>query len=303
MEEVSKKIIDEYQVRKTKKQKTAFIEFMQNEYPEARVECGGFGNNRNIVIGDVDKADVVLAGHYDTCAVLPFPNFITPRNIPMSILFQLGIAFILIAILGIISGVIGYFCDNTFIGIMVSYVLLIFAVVWMFAGKPNKHTMNDNTSGIITLLEIYHNMDETEKSKVALVFFDNEENGLLGSAYFKKIHKKAMGNKMLINFDCVSDGDTIMLVQNKVAIVEYEHKIKSSFISNEEKEVLLCNSKNTMYPSDQIHFACNIGVASLKKGKRIGYYLDKIHTNHDVNFDERNIKFLVKSTIAFVKTL
>ena len=303
MEAVSKQIIEKYQVRKKRQQKTEFIEFITNEYKDAKVECGGFGKNRNIVIGDVNKCDVVLTAHYDTCAVLPFPNMVMPKNIVLSILYQFAVAGILMLILGFIGGAITYFTDNTFLGLAFAYFGLILAIVLMFAGKPNQHTMNDNTSGIITLLEIYHSMEESEKSKVAFVFFDNEENGLLGSAYFNKIHKKAMRNKLLINFDCVSDGDTLMLVQNKIAIQKYEDIINSSFIKSEEKEVLLCNSKNTFYPSDQAHFPCNIGVAALKKGKRIGYYLDKIHTKHDVNFDEKNIEFLVQCTVDFIKKL
>jgi hypothetical protein len=44
------------------------------------VEKASFGG-RNIVIGNPDTAKVLYTAHYDTCARLPFPNFITPKNI------------------------------------------------------------------------------------------------------------------------------------------------------------------------------------------------------------------------------
>jgi len=76
----TREILDNYQIRKTKKQKTAFMEWLepivQANGHEMQVEKGS--GARNIVIGDVESAKVIFAAHYDTCAVMPFPNFITP---------------------------------------------------------------------------------------------------------------------------------------------------------------------------------------------------------------------------------
>ena len=89
MTELSEKILKSYQVRKTKSQKDAFIELLRQYYPELQVETGGLGKPRNLVIGDVEKAKVIFTAHYDTCAELPIPNFITPLNIPLYLLYQL----------------------------------------------------------------------------------------------------------------------------------------------------------------------------------------------------------------------
>ena len=59
---------------------------------------------------------------------------------------------------------------------------LLFTV--FMGGKPNKHTANDNTSGVITLLELMNRLSPEQKERTAFVFFDNEENGMLGSAFF-----------------------------------------------------------------------------------------------------------------------
>lgn len=92
MTETTKEIFDNYQIRKTKKQKTAFIEYVKKlaeEYGYSlKVEKGSFGV-RNIVIGDPDTAKVLYTAHYDTCARLPFPNFITPKCFLIYLLYQL----------------------------------------------------------------------------------------------------------------------------------------------------------------------------------------------------------------------
>ena len=53
MHELSKKILDKYQVRKTKKQKTEFIELLQKELNhKITIEEGGLFKSRNIIVGD-----------------------------------------------------------------------------------------------------------------------------------------------------------------------------------------------------------------------------------------------------------
>ncbi len=83
MTQTTKEIFEKYQVRKSKKQRTAFIEYVKgvasNLGYEAKIEKGSFGS-RNIVVGDVDKAKVLYTAHYDTCAKMIIPNFITPKT-------------------------------------------------------------------------------------------------------------------------------------------------------------------------------------------------------------------------------
>ena len=94
-------ILPAYEVRKRKKQKTAFIDMLKERFGDRmRVEeSGSLVKSRNIVLGDPDSADVIFTAHYDTCAGLPFPNFITPRNLFLFILYQIGIS-LLFVILG-----------------------------------------------------------------------------------------------------------------------------------------------------------------------------------------------------------
>ena len=299
----SQLILSDWQVRKTKKQKLAFIRLMQSRFPELRVEESKIIHNRNLVAGDLETAEFILSAHYDTCAVLPFPNFIMPKNIPVTVLysFLICIPFFLIAfgfnlLLALVT-------DSFFVHYWASLILIIgLLVVVFFLGVPNKHTANDNTSGVITLCELMERMPEELREKVLFVFFDNEENGLLGSAFFRKLHKKELGGKLILNFDCVSDGDEILLVVNKAARKKYGGRLEAAFPGTDEKTVHMEKSSSAMYPSDQAGFPLSVAVAAMKKLPLLGLYLDRIHTGRDRVFDERNIEYLCKSTIDFLSS-
>ena len=298
MTTLSETILSDWQVRKTRKQKNAFIEFMQSQIPGLQVEQGGFGNNRNLVLGDVKSAKVIIGAHYDTCARLPFPNFMPPKNIPLYIGYSLLICLPFLVLMGILSGVLMALTDNFLLAYWGSFLPAMALMFYLFmGGKPNPHTVNDNTSGVITLCELIASMPPEQMSQTAFVFFDNEENGLLGSAFFTKLHKKDhLKNKLMINFDCVSDGDHMLFVLNKPAQKAYGEAFAAAYPSSAEKTVLIEKSSNTMYPSDQANFPMGVGVAALKKKKFVGIYLDRIHTVKDTVFQEKNIKFFVDGT-------
>ena len=301
MNHISKKILSEYQVRKTKKQKTRFIEFIRENIPEAKIEQGGFGNNRNIVVGDVDKAEVVFTAHYDTCAVLPFPNLITPKNILFTILYGLIIALPFLVVFIALDNFLLEVTDNFFFSYWVSFVVFMGLMLLVFmGGVPNKHTANDNTSGVVTLCELMFSMTSEERGRYAFVFFDNEENGLLGSSYFRKIHKEKMKNKLLVNLDCVGDGDNLLIVESKPAKDRYGSFMREAFSEDDSLRVLFESSSTTFYPSDQAGFPVNIAMATVKRKPVLGLYMDRIHTRRDTVCEEKNIQYIVKGLKAFI---
>lgn len=298
MHEISKKILDEYQVRKTKKQKTAFIEFLKKEFNnEIIIEEGSFPKSRNLIIGDFNKSKYILAAHYDTAPVLPVPNFLTPKSYLFYFLYMLLLVILFLSIEILLQVILFLFTDNEMIHMLVYFGVLLFMIGWMFMGKANQHTANDNTSGVITLIEALHN--EKLKENVCCVFFDHEEIGLFGSAYFNRKHKKELENKLLFNFDCVSDGDTIMMILSKTVLKE-EENLQKAFIGNEKKNFFITKSSNTIYPSDQKNFKHHVGIASFKRNKIFGYYMDRIHTKKDIIFDEMNISLIIQGLENYI---
>ena len=209
-------ILNEFQIRKSPVQKSSFRCWLSDKLTShgyiVRVESGGsLIKSSNVIVGNPETAKVVFTAHYDTCAVLPFPNFITPQNIILYLLYQILILVpIFILAIGAEILLLALWHDAPmWMALLIVYAVLGFCIWWMMAGPANKHTMNDNTSGVATLMEIALSLPAEKRNAVAFIFFDNEEKGLLGSTLFKKKHGVKTKNTPVINFDCVSDGDYI----------------------------------------------------------------------------------------------
>lgn len=312
MTETANVIFKKYQVRKTKQQKTAFIEYVKQiaeRYGyDINVEKGSFGA-RNIVIGKPDTAKVLYTAHYDTCARLPFPNFITPKNFLVYLLYQfliIGIFFALTFLLGFVIGLILSFIpmaeDTMNVILSFSLQIIYFVLLYLLLGGPaNKNTANDNTSGVTTILDIMEKLPQDQKDKVAFVLFDLEEAGLFGSSSFASSHKAVKNQTLVINFDCVSDGET-MLFALKKSTKKYADLLEKAFVSTPDIAVDI--TKNAFYPSDNASFKGGIGVAALKKSKFFGIlYMDRIHTNKDTVYCEENIQFLTNGAIKLTQML
>ena len=313
MTETTQTVFEKYEVRKSKKQKTAFMEYVQSTAADMGYECHvekGYCGARNIVVGNPDTAKVIYTAHYDTCARMPFPNFITPKCIWIYLLYQILLTVVLLGLPSLITWGLGVLLLNTtaWSGEVVGKILyffwlgLVVVEMWLLmAGPANKHTANDNTSGVTTLLDVMTALPAELREDVAFIFFDLEEMGLFGSAGYASKHKAVMKNTLLINFDCVSDGNTILFALRKGA-TRYTEAIKSAFPSTDTLSVEVV-SKGVFYPSDQANFARGVGVAALKKSKHGLLYMDRIHTKHDTAYEEGNIVYLTEGAVRLAGSL
>ncbi len=305
-------ILPEYEIRKTKAQKTRFIDMLREKYGERLTvhETKSLPKSRNIVIGDPTTAKTVFTAHYDTCPVMPFPNFITPLNIPVYILYQLLITVVLYLPVALLMMLVIYLTRNmaeTWQTVIYEATLLgslLGVLALLMAGPANKHTVNDNTSGVIAVLTLADKLDSTD---VAFILFDNEEKGMMGSSAYATSHKNVRAETLIVNLDCVSDGDTLLFVTSKKAkngeFAAYLEKNAQLILDKHGKEAKLAGPHGVIYPSDQTQFKNSIGVAALKKSKHklIGLYMDKIHTKNDTVYDERNINALVELCVTAVR--
>ena len=193
-------ILQKYEVRKSNKEKTRFIEYMKKrmldagyEEDDIKVEEKSIGilKSRNIVVGDPEKAKVLLTAHYDTCAVLPFPNFMAPTSVPLFTMSQIIITILMLGMAFVVGLIAAILTGNSSLGATVFVIALYALLFYMLFGYRNKHTANDNTSGVIAITKILEQLPVEEREKVCAVYFDNEEKGLLGSEFFKSRHTKA----------------------------------------------------------------------------------------------------------------
>ncbi len=307
-------ILEKYQVRKGKKKKSAFIDFVKTEAEKhgygVNIEKGSFGT-RNIVIGDPEGAKVVYTAHYDTCSRLPVPNFITPKNFLIYLLYQfllVGMMFaVIFAAIKFVPFVLSFIpalkdADVALVKSIVYDVMYIVFILLLFAGPANKQTANDNTSGVVTVMELMASMPEEYKNDAAYILFDYEESGLIGSSSYASKHKELKKNGKFVNFDCVSDGDTILFAINKRS-EDLKRYIERAYVSKDGFTVDIPENGDAFYPSDQKSFKNGVGVAALKKTKKGLLYMDRIHTSKDTVFEEKNIEFLVNGSIELTRII
>ena len=266
---------------------------------------------QNIVVGDPLSAQVVYTAHYDTCPVLPMPNFITPKNMLIYFLYQIFMVAVLVFIpaaavtvlADLVLPLLSIGEDTAYIIGKVSSLCVIFAAMMLImAGPANKHTANDNTSGVMTLISIMKRLPEQQRSKAAFIFFDLEEVGLVGSSSYAAAHKADMKRKLLINFDCVSDGRHFIFALCKGARGHRE-LLSEVFLGNEKYTVEI-PKRSIFYPSDQAAFPMGVGVAAMNRTRRLGIlYMDKIHTPKDTVYDPDNIEFLSEAAVRLVEKM
>ncbi len=289
-------VVKNYPVRKSKKQKQAFradvTQWLQNlGYPVCEEE-GSF-HSCNLVIGDPQRARYLVTAHYDTCARLPFPNLITPCNFWTFLLYQIFIFLMLMLPALAVGGLVGYLLHSFDIGYFLFVVLLWAAIVLMLIGPANSSNVNDNTSGVVTLLEVARSIPELHRKNVCFVLFDLEEAGLIGSASYKKKHKREIPNQLVLNLDCVGEGDdiyffpTAKLKKSKERLAPLQ-KLAGGY---GKKSIAVRTKGFSIYPSDQSNFPYGVGICALKRGWA-GLYLSRIHTPRDTVLDETNVNIL-----------
>lgn len=305
MSNVKDAILEQYEVRKSNKEKTEFIEYMMKRLGASGYEYGkdinveekgkGLFYSRNIVVGNPETAKILIGAHYDTCAVIPFPNLMTPTNPVLYILFQIALLAVIFGVFFLVGLIIALITGDAAIGYMGGLILLYAFLFHMLFGYRNKHTANDNTSGTITITKILETLPEEDRSKVCAIYFDNEEKGLLGSEFFYSKHKQQVKDKLLINFDCVGDGREVVFIAKKKAREDAEYRKLLEVLEECSKEFdvkfLSRNMKPMMFGSDQMHFGKGVGVCALKK-LPIGRYVARIHTPWDTKCREENVVYL-----------
>ena len=297
-------VFRDFPVRKTKKQKQAFREAVQSYaeqlgYP-CTVESGSLGS-RNLVIGNPEQADYLVTAHYDTCARLPIPNFLTPCNFWPFLLWQVVLVLLILGVCILMGLGVGFLTGSVAIGSWCGYLMIWVILALMMIGPANPSNANDNTSGVVTLLEIAKSMPGNQRKKVCFVLFDLEEAGLIGSASYRKAHKSQTDRQMVLNLDCVGDGDNLTLFPTK-RLKKDGKRLTSLYKACGyfgKKSILVHEQGFSFYPSDQANFPYGVGICALnKRGKTL--YLSRIHTKKDTILERTNVNLLRAALITYI---
>ncbi len=304
MSDILSVLLAKYQVRRTKKQKDDFIVYAKAAahsagylFEEEEIK-GSILVNRNLIVGDPEKAKAIFTAHYDTCAQMPFPNLVYPQNRVMSFLAQMPLILLLLA-LAFGAAYLAYGLLGRVGATAVAYIVYFGLFALVFFGPANKHTANDNTSGVAALLKIMNALPAEQKQNAAFIFFDNEEYGKVGSKAYAKKHPDMMADKALLNLDCVGDGDDIFIVAPKNADEHLLSLLQAAFQDADGKRAVHCSAQNTHYNSDQKSFPNGVAVEACRKG-RFGYHIPRIHTRRDVICEESNLNYVTACAVKLM---
>lgn len=298
-------VLTTFPVRKTRKQKVAFRDAVQSYVQKldytCRIEKGSFGA-QNIVIGDPENARYLVTAHYDTSARMIVPNFISPCNLLIYSLYQVALIGGLVLISVIVGTIFGAFFQSKELAGGLSLTIYWVLLLLMMIGPANPSNANDNTSGVVTLLEILKTMPDIQRHKVCFVLFDLEEAGLIGSSSYRKLHKTATDRQLVLNMDCVGDGNQMVMFPTK-KLKKDRKKLTSLYKACGyfgEKSLVVQEKGSYFYPSDQVNFPYGVGIGAFRRGKKMGLYYSKIHTPKDTVLDEINVNILRAAITTFI---
>lgn len=298
-------VLQLHPIRKSKKQKRAFRDDVC-AYAESlgyAVAVENKGQSNNVVIGDPVNAKYLITAHYDTPAGMIIPNLITPCHAWTFWLYQIAVTVLILlpmlALLPLLE-MVGLSHDLAF---CISYLILVLELFLVYSGPANKNNANDNTSGVVTVLETARSMPENLRDRVCFVLFDLEEMGLVGSSAYRKMHKKETNDQIILNLDCVGEGDDILIfptnkLKKNADRMNWLEKATGTF---GEKNISVRKKGFSFYPSDQKNFPSGVGIAALRRNK-FCLYLSRIHTRRDTILEETNVNILRAALTTLVST-
>lgn len=270
-----------YQERMRKKSKEKFRDYLFEKAKALGLEATitpKSGLAQNVVIGNLDKASVIIGAHYDT------PPRMFSWMVSHPILFNI---FIVVLLWGILPLIIIFMPFEIALIVYIIFIILLFSYLLGFFAIPNKNNYNDNTSGVLTLLTLMH---QVKSEKIAYVFFDNEEKGLIGSLLLARHLRSSRKNVIIL--DCVGVGETLAFYY--YGYKELANKISSSFINldnlNYNHEV---KKGGYLATSDHLSFRyhSHVGIMVMKKkGGRLT--ISNIHSELDNFLETDNIRYI-----------
>ena len=285
--------------RFTRKEKEQFLQLVEHElsglgYETRRISKNGLIKNVHLETINNDP-DIIFIAHYDTGVLLPFwaEGVMRISGITRTWL-QLLIIISLFQLLNLLAfPVIEKAVTYLFYASLISFFI------------PNTNNLNDNTSGVITLLAMAEKLKKYPDINVKFVFTDNEENMLAGSFNLKKMWKKegfSFKDKKIISVDCVGRGNTPLISYNlNGSLAKDLHEILSKGNNEVKKVNMWLTPFSDAYPFRK-QGAVNINMSdkSLIPG---GYYLKNIHSLRDKDVSVENMLSIQTGLLNYCKQL
>ena len=297
---ICEQLTELFPIRKTAAQKKAFRQWALGEISRmgyrARVEENDNGRQQNIIVGDPVHAEVTFTAHYDTPSTILLPDLQIPRNFPVYLLWQLLIIGSMLAISLAVGFGVGLLTGNGDVMILTFFGAFLVMMWLQLYGVANKNNVNDNTSGVATILETMARIPEEDRSKTAFILFDNMEKGRKGSKAWARDHLEAQHTRFFVNVDSVGVGDVFLAAASSLAMQMPQYAaLQQAMATIPGREYRFYSSVTTRVNSDFRSFKCGVGVSAYRQVNGVGLYLGDLHTARDTQADQNNIEALAQA--------
>lgn len=173
---------------------------------------------------------MVYTAHYDTPTNKLFPSLVFPKNIPLFLLYTLGVTVVLLAIAFGAAALVSLLPVKRLVVIAMFLCVYVGLLLLMSYGPANQHNRNDNTAGLAALMTLMEQMPESGRSRVAFILFDNKEQGCGGSKDYAKQHVQAAYTQLTVNFDGIGVGETFFTIASPLAQkTDFYPRLKEGF--------------------------------------------------------------------------
>jgi len=300
-----------FPVRNSAAQKAAFREYALAEARTGAVSAREEENegHTNLIFGDPAAARVIFTAHYDTPRRGLLPNLMLVTNPILAWTYPLG-TILLLLLAPALAAAWGVWALLDLDWALMSHRLLLLGVYTtvyyglfylMFRGPANQRNRNDNTSGTAAVLNLAEALGE--KTGVAYILFDDEEKGKKGSKAFAAAHPEIKENALVVNLDCVGNGDTHIFCGTDAAESDPLYgKLQQAMADSGLSHRFFPAGKARMN-SDQKSFTKGVGVCACRRKPVVGYFTDRIHTARDTVADPQTVARLSDALAAFAERI
>lgn len=325
-------INENYMIRNNKRQKDSFKTYLKKQLKKSGIDLiddtgkttprsfmfPALKCNYNNLESKNSSYDFVITAHYDTpknMLLLPIINSIKKVN-PLNKIIKNGslmdfINALIFSSIILITMIFNALNINlpSIVEIFLYFVSAIELLMLIISALPinNSKNMNDNTSGILSILLLAHKIKKFNNSKlsnrVKFILFDNEEKGLVGSKGHNEKYEDIYKNKIVINLDCVGLGDSVIVSYiNKADMKDDNINSIFSILENNFSEKG-CNVLKAYKhgSSDYLTFKDSRAISiSLNEKGLFNYIIPYMHTSKDRYIDLDNLEIVTDSLVQAI---
>ena len=282
MNEFAERIERDFPVRRKEKEKVDFRTWLVYTLKELgyspKLESGtsalsAGGNVTNVVVGDIEKAKIVLAAHYDTGVREVLPPLICPTRPATYMLYEALMPLLALAVSFLISFGVTFALNMPNMTLPLFLLLLVVGLFYPKYGKSEMNNKNANTSGVIALLEVAKALTPRYRGEVCFLFLDGGTQGSKGAKRLIHAHPE-LKKKSVVVLDCVGEGDELLILPGK---------------ASRWNDKLLETDGLVHYPSDNRAFTGGTVICACKKVKGFGRC---ILPRKATGIDEENLSLL-----------